>query len=239
MNHRTCTAIVCAYNEEKALAGVLQALIDSPYLDEIVVVDDGSTDGTPDILRRFAGQDNVLPVFLPENRGKGHAMAEGISLARGELLLFMDADLLNLTPPVIEQLLLPMLNGEVDMVIGYPVRTESWIWRRSPLHPLSGLRALFCADILSLLDVIRVSGFGVETMINLHYRRDGKRMRYVPLKGLNHPLKVEKTSPSEAVRLYAKAALQIAMAILQNRSLVISALGTHRPAPASWSISKV
>ena len=190
MNHRTCTAIVCAYNEEKTLAGVLYALIDSPQIDKIVVVDDGSSDGTPGILRSFEGRDDVLPIRLSENKGKGYAMAEGISIARGELLLFVDGDLLNLTSHFIEQVLHPIHNGEADMVIGYPVRGEGWAWRINPLRPLSGERALFRTDILPLLDAIRESRFGVETLINLHYCKEGKRIRHVPLQGLIHPIKL-------------------------------------------------
>lgn len=228
MNHRTCTAIVCAYNEEKTLAGVLYALIDSPQIDKIVVVDDGSSDGTPGILRSFEGRDDVLPIRLSENKGKGYAMAEGISIARGELLLFVDGDLLNLTSHFIEQVLHPIHNGEADMVIGYPVRGEGWAWRINPLRPLSGERALFRTDILPLLDAIRESRFGVETLINLHYCKEGKRIRHVPLQGLIHPIKLEKTSPTDALGLYAQEASQIAETIVRNRALAMPAFGLDR-----------
>ncbi len=129
---RFCTTIVYAYNEEKTLAGVLNALLGSPLVDEIIVVDDGSTDETPAILRRFADRKpadplrapygvlrgKVHPIRLPENRGKGYAMAEAILNAHGEILLFVDADLLNLSPAYVTQILHPYWMGKLTWSLG-------------------------------------------------------------------------------------------------------------------------
>ncbi len=225
MKRKTCTAIVCAYNEEKTLAGVLHALIDSRQVDEIVVVNDGSSDETVSIVHGFGSRDDVCPISLPENRGKGYAMAEGILNARGELLLFVDADLLNLDRHFIAQTLAPMLSGEADMVIGFPIREQRRSKAINPFRPLSGERAMFREDILPLVDLIRESRFGVETLINLHYGKEEKRVCYVPLRGLIHPIKLEKSGPTEALWLYAREASQIARAVAHHHPLVVAALG--------------
>jgi glycosyltransferase involved in cell wall biosynthesis len=245
---RFCTAIVCAYNEEKTLTGVFNALLESPLVDEIVAVDDGSTDETPAILRLFAGGEptgslrapygvlrgKVHPIHLPENWGKGYAMAEGILKARGEILLLVDADLLNLSPAHIAQTLRPLLEGEADMVIGYPSREQGIKEVVDPLRPLSGERALFREDILPLVLSLRGSRYGVETLINLHYRKEGKRVRYVRLAGLIHPIKLEKVGPREALGMYTREASQIAQAVARHYPLAMAAFGLEPTRAQRW-----
>jgi glycosyltransferase involved in cell wall biosynthesis len=245
---RFCTAIVCAYNEEKTLTGVFNALLESPLVDEIVAVDDGSTDETPAILRRFADREptgplrapygvlrgKVHPIHLPENRGKGYAMAEGILKARGEILLLVDADLLNLSPAHIAQTLRPLLEGEADMVIGCPSRKQGIKEVVDPLRPLSGERALFREDILPLVLSIQGSRYGVETLINLHYRKEGKRVRYVRLAELIHPIKLEKVDPREALGMYICEASQIAQAVARHYPLAMAAFGLDSERAWRW-----
>jgi len=220
----TCTAIVCAYNEEMTLADVLNVLLESHQVDEIVVVDDGSTDNTLSVMNCFANHEKVRSISLLRNRGKGHAMAEGILNAQGKILLFVDADLLNLDTAYIDLILAPLLAGETDMVIGYPSRGPDMWNVVNPFRPLSGERAVFRKDILPLVALIRDSRYGVETLINLHYRREGKRVCYIPLRGLIHPIKLEKNKPSEALEMYTREAFQIAQAVAGHHPFVISAL---------------
>src|SRR5579863_1198464 len=91
--------VIPAYNEEKRLPPTLQAIrsyLDaSPYPDaEIVVVDDGSRDGTAAVVRSFAAQDARIRLLSnPGNRGKGYSVRHGMREARGEWVLFSDADL--------------------------------------------------------------------------------------------------------------------------------------------------
>jgi len=190
------TAIVCAYNEEKTLAGVLHSLSLVLMVDEIIVIDDGSTDGTAEILEAVASPPHIRPIRLVQNRGKGYAMAEGVQHARGEVLVFVDADLVKLHNDHITSMVSPLLHGEADMVIGYPIRGEAFLDAMNVLRPLSGQRAIFRSDILPLVAQMRASRYGVETLINLYYRQKGKRVRYVRLDGLtsavarNYPLAI-------------------------------------------------
>jgi glycosyltransferase involved in cell wall biosynthesis len=227
-NGPSCTAIVCAFNEEKTVAGVIYALLDSPLVDEIIVVDDGSGDDTAAVLRCFAGSQKVHPIFLSENRGKGYAMAIGISQAHGETLLFVDADLLNLTSAHISMLLHPWQDGEADMIIGYINRISDISNYKSIFAPLSGERVLDRRDVTPLIPAIKNSRFGVETIINIHYRKHGRRVRYVCLDGLMHPIKLVKVGFGEAVGQYKDASLQIAQAAISHYSPI---LGTTRTWP--------
>ena len=221
----SCTAIVCAYNEERTLERVLKALLDSPLLDEVVAVDDGSHDSTPAILARYANHQRMRAIRLAENRGKGWAIAEAVLNAHGKILLLVDADLLNLSTDHVAQLLYPLLRGKADMVIGYPVRGRNLVGAVAPFRSLSGERALFREDFLPMMERIRTSGYGVETLINLCYRGNEKRVHYARLSGLTHPIKVEKTGPMDAIRSYTHEGLQIVQAMIRHYPLVLAAYG--------------
>jgi glycosyltransferase involved in cell wall biosynthesis len=104
------SAIVPAYNEAERIGAVLEPLLAAPSVDEIVVVDDGSTDGTAEVAQRYG----VKVVRLGENRGKGAAMAAGVREANGDTLLFLDADLTGLTPKHLEDLVNAYKAGDAD-----------------------------------------------------------------------------------------------------------------------------
>jgi dolichyl-phosphate beta-glucosyltransferase len=135
----TVSLVLPAYDEEKRLPGLLSVLRTTAREDlaaagldlvEIVVVDDGSRDGTGELLRAEAANDPRLrAVTLPHNRGKGGAVAAGVGVARGELSLIADVDL---STPLTEadKLLHPLVDG-ADIAIGSRTLDPS-IVRRSP-----------------------------------------------------------------------------------------------------------
>lgn len=219
-----CTAIVCAYNEERHLASVLDGLLLTPFIDEIVVVDDGSHDRTPRILRRYAGLQRIVPIFLPANRGKGYAMAEGVAAATGDILLFVDADLVNWNADYARQVLTPLWKGWGDMVIGVPVRTDN-LWDTMDVvgiqRWLSGERAVWRQDLLPILPKIRPSRFGVETIINMHYRTRHQPIRIVKLHGLVHVIKFEKMTGRQAWQEYVMEVRQILLTFVRHPLLAI------------------
>ena len=200
--HPACTAIVCAYNEEEHLASVLDGLLNASFIEEIIVVDDGSQDHTPEIMRRYEQHDRIRTIFLSSNHGKGYAMAEATTAASGDILLFVDADLINWDADYAGQVLTPILNGQADMVIGYPLRTND-MWYTVDLlgiqRWLSGQRAVWRTDLLPIVAKMRPSRFGVETLINMHYRTRHQPIRMIRLQGLLHPIKFEKSPPRRSL----------------------------------------
>lgn len=109
----TVSAIVPAYNEANRIGSVLSVL-NSEKIGEIIVVDDGSTDGTAKVAEQY----DADIIRLCENKGKAYALQRGVDLARYETLLFMDADLIGLTCSHVEKMLSAYWEGDSDIVIG-------------------------------------------------------------------------------------------------------------------------
>ena len=97
------SVIIPAFNEQDSLENVIRAAAKRKEVDEIIVVDDGSTDATADVARGCG----ATVVAVDRNRGKGHAIKLGAGRATGEILLFLDADLKNLDAGKIKSLVEP------------------------------------------------------------------------------------------------------------------------------------
>ena len=115
------SVIIPVYNERGTLQEVLGRVARAPMEKEIIVVDDGSDDGTREILERLsknAGRsDRLRIVFHGRNQGKGAAVRTGIAQATGDWILIQDADL-EYDPQDYPMLLAPLLDGRADVVYG-------------------------------------------------------------------------------------------------------------------------
>lgn len=213
------TAIICAYNEEETIKMVIEAVSKSSDIDEIIVVNDGSTDATGKIIEGINIDKNFVDIHLKQNKGKGFAMATGAEYTSNEVLVFIDADLYNIYNTHISQLVKPLLLNYSDMVLGQP--TETLITPKiNPFKLFTGQRSVFRADILSIINKMKKSRFGVETLLNLHYQSEEKRIKYIKLRGLKHPTKFEKTSSKNAIIEFIVEGIEISKTALKNRSLV-------------------
>jgi glycosyltransferase involved in cell wall biosynthesis len=172
-------AIICAYNEANTIQDVVTTVCEY-FFDEVIVVNYGSTDNTDSILKEIKDFHNFKYIVLPENKGKGYSMAVGIENANSDIIVFIDADLSNLKEEHFAQLVIPVFNKEVDMVLGQA--TETIInYKINPVKSFTGERTLLKKDILPVLEDIRSSKFGVETLINLYYQAHEKKVKYVML----------------------------------------------------------
>lgn len=198
---------------------MLDGLLDSPFIAEIIAVDDGSQDDTAHILRCYAEYPHIRPIFLRPNRGKGYAMAEAVTQAHHETLLFVDADLMNWNAEYGRQILQPLWAGQAGMVLGCPYRpTDAWE-AADVLHIqrwLTGQRAVHRPDILPILDSMRRSRFGVETILNMHYRILHKPIRFVLLNDLIHPIKFEKSARGQALAEYRQEIIEILRVFIRH-----------------------
>jgi dolichyl-phosphate beta-glucosyltransferase len=130
--------IIPAYNEATRLGKSLQTIFaylnEQTYAGEVIVVDDGSTDGTSEVAEQSftaAGQVDARLIRVEPNRGKGHAVRAGLLSARGAVALFSDADL---STPITEtpKLVAPIRAGEYDLVFGSRALDRSLIGVHQP-----------------------------------------------------------------------------------------------------------
>ncbi len=108
--------IIPVYNEKNTLKQLVEAVSATPYNKELILVDDGSTDGTRDILAELRGPE-IKIIFHKSNLGKGAALKTGFAAASGEIVLIQDADL-EYDPAEYPVLLKPILDGKADVVYG-------------------------------------------------------------------------------------------------------------------------
>lgn len=181
--------VVPAYNEAERLPGTLEALRSLDGVAEIVVVDDGSRDGTGEAARG----ERTTVLTLPKNRGKGAALQWGISRVHHDVVLLLDADL-GASAVFAAQLVEPVLKDEADVAIatfaavrpgGFGlvqalarrgIRSLAGVSLRSPL---SGQRAIH-RRVLEAVPLF-APGFGAEVAFTIDAVRAGFRLREVPV----------------------------------------------------------
>lgn len=116
---RRCLSVVMpVYNEAATVAEMVRRVLEQGPVQELIIVDDCSSDATLEVLRKLASGEGRIRLFAHEvNRGKGAALRTGFKEARAEVVIVQDADL-EYDPAEYGKLLKPILNGQADVVYG-------------------------------------------------------------------------------------------------------------------------
>lgn len=190
------SAIVPAYNEAERIEAVIDPLKQAMHVDEIIVVDDGSTDDTARVARRFG----VHVVKLPRNVGKAAALDHGVSHAKNDVFLFLDADLVGLRPDHIDRLIERYEEKQLDMIVGVFKNGRLNTDLAHSIAPyLSGQRVLS----RKLWNRLRKSGkleFGVEMALTKLSLKENWAEERIFLEGVTHVMKEEKRGFSKGFR---------------------------------------
>ncbi|NIY71002.1 glycosyltransferase family 2 protein [Marivivens donghaensis] len=157
------SCIIPAYNEEARIGHVLDTVVGHPLVDEVIVVDDGSSDGTADVV---AGREGVTFIKMERNRGKTWAVTEGIEAAKGSHLLLVDADLLGLEAWHLTALISPIVYDQADVSISLRKNAPK-IWHRIGIDYISGERVIERELLASKIAELRkLPKFGLEVFMN-------------------------------------------------------------------------
>ena len=185
----TLTCVIPAYNEQARIGAVLASVLGHPLIDEVLVVDDGSSDGTSNVVRGFA---QARLITLAQNGGKTAALAHGFAHTQSEFILLIDADLVGLSPTHLTALITPVIDGRADMSISLRDNAPA-LWRAIGLDYISGERALR-RDLLAGQEAAlqRLPKFGFEVFLNALVLKAGAPLAVVRLPGVKSPLKSTK-----------------------------------------------
>ena len=111
------SVIIPIFNERNTLNRIIERVLETGLADEILLIDDGSTDGTSELLAPLHGRQGIRVIHHTHNQGKGAAVRTGIATAAGDVILIQDADL-EYDPRDYPALLTPILEGTADVVYG-------------------------------------------------------------------------------------------------------------------------
>jgi len=189
--------IIPCYNEEETINDVIKKLnkLILPYKTELIVVDDGSTDRTAQIIEKIP---NIKLVRHRKNKGKGIAIKSGISKASGDIILIQDSDL-EYFPVEIPNLIAPIISKKADVVLGsrFLGRIEgmsfshllankflSWcislLSRRKITDVMTGYK-IFTKEAIQGIEILS-KGFEVETELVMKFCKKNLRILEVPIK---------------------------------------------------------
>lgn len=184
----TVTCLIPAWNEAARIPAVLASVMGHPLIDQVLVVDDGSTDGTGAVAQA-AGAEVILQ---SPNAGKSAAVARGLGAAQGDLVLMLDADLVGLTAEDITALLTPVLSGRADVSISLRGNAPLF-WRAIGLDFISGERVMPRALLMPHLDrIASLRRFGLEVFLNARWLEKTDRLAVVRLGQVRSPAKATK-----------------------------------------------
>lgn len=184
------TAIVPVYNEEKTIGNVLKTLTSSRKIDEVIVVNSGSTDNTKNIIKKF----RVKVIHLNGPIGKGGAVEKAVDYVKSDIVFMCDGDLHGLTEEHIAQILRPLEKGNASMCVGIrknPIIGGYFIDR---MILTGGERAVLTPIFKEAMKNPLIKGWGLESVLNHYCKANNYKIATVNLEGVTHTLRANKKS---------------------------------------------
>ncbi|HSW96958.1 MAG TPA: glycosyltransferase family 2 protein [Candidatus Saccharimonadales bacterium] len=176
----TVTCIIPFFNERDRILKVLDGIVKIKGIDQFLLIDDGSTDGSAELVRKHYPKLTIIR--NPKNLGKTEAISVGLKQTKGTHVFLLDADLQNFQYKEVENAILAVKNAPtIDMII--LKRKNKRLLRANTL--ISGERILQKQDLLELLAAYQPKGFQVELAINQYMLENHKNVYWMPISAVN------------------------------------------------------
>jgi len=195
------SAIIPAFNEEKNIAHVLKVVTKSSIINQIIVIDNASTDKTSEEAKKFP---NIKLLINRKNLGLGYSYWRGAREAKNPLILLCDSDLIGLKEKHLRLLTSPVMKGQTEMTIGiqeklsllnrfqwYRKRVKNQKSNSQLIQSLGGQRILWKKDLLNVTN-LKKSRYGAVQTINNYFLENKKTFKNLTLTGVGHPWKIDK-----------------------------------------------
>ncbi|MEO6508874.1 MAG: glycosyltransferase [Patescibacteria group bacterium] len=174
------TCIITFFNERDRILKVLDGVIKIKGLYEILLVDDGSTDGSAELIRKHYPKLTIIR--NPKNMGKTEAISVGLKQTHDTHILLLDADLQNFQYKEVEKAVVAFKNAPtIDMII--LKRNNKRLFRANTL--ISAERILQKQDLLEVLAAYKTKGFQIELAINQYMMDNNKNVYWIPISAAN------------------------------------------------------
>lgn len=182
------SVVIPALNEADTIADVIASAIAHPYIDEVLVVDDGSTDVTAEVAEAAGAR----VIRLPHNSGKAAALDVGVRSAKADTLLFLDADVTGHTQQSLSRIMQPVIDGRFEMYVGVRARTTLMLNRALRFFPIIGGERALTRRLWEAVPANCRRGFQIEIALNYTSKQFEKGMGFELVHGTCHRIKEKK-----------------------------------------------
>ncbi len=193
------SCIIPAYNEGLRIEAVLRVVYGHPLVDEIIVVDDASTDDTQSVVKRFP---NIRLIVNKENKGKSFSVAAGIIESSGDYILMLDADLHGLRSEDIASLVDPVKKGKADVSMSIRKNAPTWM-KLIKIDLMTGERVFPKSMIAShIQEMMALHSYALEVFLNRIVIKNKYAIKSVFLKNVQDELKTTKQGFFAGIKLF-------------------------------------
>lgn len=205
LNGYKISCIVPAYNEEPQIEDTLKALCKCEFVNEVIVVDDASSDGTLQIVNKL--KDSLLKLKVitnSKNSGKTYSVKIGIEASFGDLILLVDADVIGLSEEYLFKMVQKFLTEKCGMVI--IERGGDKIGPFVFINKMFGGERIFRKEDFLKMNIDSKSGYGIESILNKYFIKKHLRIKTVYCEKLYAVTHFKERGFIEAVKHYFKVA---------------------------------
>lgn len=188
IKQKKVSVIIPAFNEQETIKRIIEVAQNSIYVDEVIVVDDGSSDDTYKISKNA----NAKTIKLSQNHGKAFAMDAGIKASKNNVVVFLDADLIKLGENHIAKIVLPVLNEETDLNIAIRKRKNYLINKLLRIFPLIGGERCLKKELWESIPNKHKNKFEIEIAINYFAKKNNYRTKSFYMSGVHQIIKEKK-----------------------------------------------